>query len=62
MSEKEQFKYFERLLSFVDVDPQVEEINYTLAGYFMKVVNTIILARPKEALLYIYNNPKHTDN
>jgi len=62
VSEKEQFKYFERLLSFVDVDPQVEEINYTLAGYFMKVVNTIILARPKEALLYIYNNPKHTDN
>lgn len=61
-SEEEQFRYFERLLNFVDRDPAIEEINYTLAGYFMKVMNTIILARPKEALLYIYNNPKHTDN
>lgn len=62
LPEKEQFKYFEKLLDFVDIDPAIEEINYTLAGYFMKVVNTIILARPKEALLYIYNNAKHTDN
>jgi len=58
----DQYKYFEKLLNFVNVDPSKEELNYTLAGYFMKVVNTIILAKPKEALLYIYNNPRHTDN
>ena len=28
----------------------------------MKVMNTIILAKPKEALLYIYSDPKHTEN
>ena len=35
-----QHKNFEKLLSFVDQEPAYLEINYTLAGYFMKVMNT----------------------
>lgn len=33
-----------------------DEINYTLAGYFMKVANMIILAKPLESLKYIFTH------
>lgn len=58
LTEEDKFKNFKTLLEFVNQ----EEVNYTLAGYFMKVSNMIILAKPLESLKYIFENKEILTN
>lgn len=53
------FELFEKLLSFIDTD---EEINPVLSGYFCKLFQVLVGNKPREVLNYIYNHPEVLEN
>lgn len=53
------FELFEKLLSFVDTD---EEVNPVLAGYFCKLFQVLVGNKPREVFSYVYNHPEVLDN
>jgi len=53
------FELFEKLLSFIDTD---EEINPVLSGYFCKLFQVLVGNKPREVLNYIYHHPEVLEN
>ncbi|CDW85807.1 UNKNOWN [Stylonychia lemnae] len=50
-----EFELFEKLLSFLDTD---EQLNPVLAGYFCKLFQVLVGNKPKDVFNYVYTHPE----
>ena len=58
-SSSNKFELFERYLSFLDTE---EELNPVLCGYFSKLFTVLVGAKTKQVFSYIYTHPRVLDH